>query len=198
MEWKNCCFWRDKEVGVHHCTFKFLSSGWTLQTSASMNGSTSDFGHGKTKFIYKIPNNPTTFKQNQSKPVLRQRMITKLVGISLLCSAIILIASNCNARLTALSMVALSIMATSSVVYSFTFNWKKVMCCEEKWLKNCCNKHVGYLVCFFGWISVQRQVPRELVCLCFSVRVDEVSKKRNNFRSLFSWPSSPYSVWWGV
>ena len=43
MLWKSCCFWRDKDVGVHQCTHKDLFSTSTEQTSATMNGSASDF-----------------------------------------------------------------------------------------------------------------------------------------------------------
>ena len=60
-------------------------------------------------------------KGKQTKPVLRQRTITKLVGM-IFGKFKITWASNLKARLIALSMVALSIIATSSVVYSRTFN----------------------------------------------------------------------------
>ena len=79
----------------------------------------------KEQFILKTSNKTIQTKPNKSKPVLRQRTITKLVGISLLWSGIIFIASNRMARFTALSIVALSIIATSSVVYSLTFNLNK-------------------------------------------------------------------------
>ena len=68
------------------------------------------------------PVTPQKTKPKQSKPVFGQRTITKLAGISLLSSGMLLTASKRKACLTVLSMVALSIMATSSVVYAFTFN----------------------------------------------------------------------------
>ena len=47
MLWNSCCFWRDKDVGVHQCTHKDLFSTSTEQTSATMNGSASFFRQNK-------------------------------------------------------------------------------------------------------------------------------------------------------
>ena len=91
--WKNCCFEWDKGVGTHQWTFKECSSGWTEQTSANMNGSASDFKH---------------------------LTITKLVGLMRLKSEMILQQSLFRARFKALSLDTLSIIATSSGVYSLT------------------------------------------------------------------------------
>ena len=110
--------WTGQWCWCHQWTFNELSSEWIEQTSANMNGSASLFKH---------------------------RTITKLAGWIWLKAGRILQVSSSEARFNALSIETLSIIATSSGVYSW--NYKLVLC---------------YLVCFLWGIFVYWQAPGEL------------------------------------